>query len=362
MPSPIKVIGLGSAGGNAVNRMCAAGLKGVEFIVADSEAQDLRRSKAEVRIQLGETVTKGLGTDGYPAKGRAATLDSEVQLQEALSGAEMVFVIAGMGGGIGTGGAPIVAKLAKAAGALTIGVVTRPFRFEGILRANLSKNGIQELRQSVDSLLVIPNDRLFDGVERDISSDEAFRRVDDVMRKAVQALSGMISTPETLSGDLNDLRAILKNDGNARIGVGEASGASRATKATQEAMTSFLLENGSITGATDLLINIAGRKSTPSPNELTELIEHIKPQVSPQAEIKVNRLCDESMGDSIRVTVIASGFPSQCAGQSEGMHLHSQPAAPGPQSALRQGSSDSMDWSKPAYTRIKPWRLKLQAK
>ena len=364
----IKVIGVGGAGGNAVNRMVDAGLRGVELIAANSDAQDLRRSKAEVRIQIGETVTKGLGVGGDPSKGRAAAQESEAQLQEVLSGADMVFVTAGMGGGTGTGGAPVVAKLAKAAGALTIGVVTRPFRFEGIQRANLAESGIQELRQSVDTLLVIPNDHLFDVVESDTPSDEAFRKADDVLRKAVQSISDVITTSGTINMDLNDLRAIMKDAGEALIGMGEAEGANRAVRAAKEAISSPLLENVNITGAKGLIVNLTGRKSTLTLHELDEVMGHIQPQVSPEAKVKVGKAFDESLGDSIRITVIATGFPAQRtgrhltrAGLRPGMlAARYQGLASGVQPDARQAASAPEDWSKPAFLRLKTRKLKLQ--
>jgi cell division protein FtsZ len=364
----IKVIGVGGAGGNAVNRMFDSSLRGVELIAANSDAQDLRRSRAEVRIQLGEAVTKGLGVGGDPAKGRAAAEESEVQLQEVLAGADMVFVTAGMGGGTGTGGAPVVAKIAKAAGALTIGVVTRPFRFEGILRANLAESGIQELRQHVDTLLIIPNDRLSDVVEDHASSDDAFKRADDVLRNAVGAISDVITVPGEINMDLNDLRAIMKGTGDALIGMGEASGAGRALQAAKQAVCSPLLENVNISGAKGLIVNVTGRKSTLKLNEFSEAIEHIQGQVSPEAKVKVGTTYDESVGELIRITVVATGFPPQRAGRHltraglrPGMlAARYQSLVPGSLPDSRQAASGPEDWSKPAFLRLKARKLKLQ--
>jgi len=360
----IKVIGVGGAGGNAVNRMVESGLRGVELIAANSDAQDLRRSLAEVRIQIGETLTKGLGVGGDPAKGRAAAMESEGALREVLAGADMAFVTAGMGGGTGTGGAPVVAKLAKAAGALTIGVVTRPFRFEGLLRSNLAESGIQELRQSVDTLLVIPNDRLFDVVEDNTPSEEAFRRADDVLRKAVQSISDVITTPGTINMDLNDLRAIMKDAGEALIGLGEAEGPNRAVRAAKEAVTSPLLENVNITGAKGLIVNVTGRKSTLTLSELDEVMKHIGPQASPEAKVKIGKAYDESLGEFIRITVIATGFPPQRgsrsllrAGARPGLRYH--PQVLGVQSDARLAAAASPeDWIKPAFLRLKVRKLK----
>jgi cell division protein FtsZ len=362
----IKVIGVGGAGGNAVNRMVEAGLRGVELIAANSDAQDLRRSLAEVRIQIGETVTEGLGVGGDPAKGRAAALESEGQLREVLTGSNMVFVTAGMGGGTGTGGAPVAARIAREAGALTIGVVTRPFRFEGLLRANLAENGVQELRQNVDTLLVIPNDRLFDVVESNTSSDEAFRKADDVLRKAVQSISDLITTAGTINMDLNDLRAIMKDQGEALIGMGEAEGGNRAVRAAKEAVTSPLLENVNITGARGLIVNITGRKSTVTLNEFDEVMKYIQPQVSAEAKVKVGKAFDESMGDSIRITVIATGFPPQRGGRGlrtglrpGGLAARYAGPVPGAVPDHRPASSPE-EWTKPAFLRLKARKLRLQ--
>ena len=363
----IKVIGVGGAGGNAVNRMVEAGLRGVELIAANSDAQDLRRSLAEVRIQLGETTTQGLGVGGDPAKGRAAAVESEAQLREALAGANMVFVTAGMGGGTGTGGAPVAARVAKEAGALTIGVVTRPFRFEGLQRANLAENGIQELRQNVDTILVIPNDRLFDVVDNNTPSDEAFRKADDVLRKAVQSISDLITTAGTINMDLNDLRAVMKDQGEALIGMGEAEGGNRAVRAAKDAVTSPLLENVNITGAKGLIVNITGRKSTLTLNELDEVMKYIQPQVSAEARVKVGKAFDESMGDVIRITVIATGFPPQRGGRRQnrtGLRAGDLAAryagqVPGAVPDSRPPSTPE-EWTKPAFMRIKTRKLKLQ--
>lgn len=364
----IKVIGVGGAGGNAVNRMSEAGLQGVELIAANSDAQDLRRSLAEVRIQIGETLTKGLGVGGDPAKGRAAALESEEQLREVLTGADMVFVTSGMGGGTGTGGAPVAARLAKELGALTVGVVTRPFRFEGLLRENLAEAGIQELRKSVDTLLVIPNDRLFDVVENTTPSEEAFKRADDVLRKAVQSISDVITTPGTINMDLNDLRAIMKDAGEAIIGLGEAAGANRALRAAKEAVTSPLLENVNITGAKGLIVNVTGRKSTLTLSELDEVMGHIGAQVSPEAKVKMGKAYDESLGEAIRITVIATGFPPQRGGRgllraglrSGLLAARYMPPGAGPRPEARPPGmvATHEDWVKPAFLRLKTRKLK----
>jgi cell division protein FtsZ len=362
----IKVVGVGGAGGNAVNRMVEAGLRGVELIAANSDAQDLRRSLAEVRIQLGETITKGLGVGGDPVKGRTAAEESQQHLDEVVSGADMVFVTAGMGGGTGTGGAPVVAGLAKAAGALTIGVVSRPFGSEGLLRANLAEAGIQEMRKSVDTLLVIPNDRILDIVEDDTPAHEAFRLADDVLRKAVQSISDVITMPGTINVDLNDLRAIMKDAGEALIGMGEASGPGRALRAAKSAVTSPLLENVVIDGAKGILVNVTRSKSM-TMKEIDEVGNFIKGQASPDARTKNGHAYDESLGEAIRVTVIATGFPPQRGNRNllraglkpGGLAARYQPLAPGsqPDSRLAAGSSQD-EWMKPAFLRLKSRKLK----
>jgi cell division protein FtsZ len=365
----IKVIGVGGAGGNAINRMAEAGLKGVELVAANSDAQDLRRSAAEVRIQLGEDLTRGLGVGGDPAKGRLAALESEEQLTEVLSGADLVFITAGMGGGTGTGGGPVVAKLAKDAGALTIGVVTRPFDFEKLNRATIAEHGIQEMRQNVDTLLVIPNQRLLDVIDSDTPSDAAFRIADDVLRKAIQSISDVITTPGTINMDLNDLRAIMQNAGEALIGMGEESGTGRAVRAAKSAIHSALLENVVMDGAKGLIVNITGRKATLKLSEIEEAMGLITGAASQDAKIKMGNAYDESLGEAIRITVIATGFPSR-RGNRNLARAGFRPGPGGrrggfPDEPLDGGPRDSApptaapeEWMKPAFMRLKVRKLK----
>lgn len=363
----IKVIGVGGAGGNAINRMAEAGIQGVELIAANSDAQDLRRSRAEVRIQVGETLTKGLGVGGDPEKGRSAMIETEQQIQEVLHGADLVFITAGMGGGTGTGGAPIVAHIAKQLGALTVGVVTRPFEFEKLNRANLADNGIQEMRKHVDTLLVIPNQRLLEILEEDTTTEQAFRLADDVLRKSIQSISDVITTPGEINMDLNDLRAIMKDAGDALIGLGEATGPGRAMKAAKAAIHSPLLENVVMDGAKGLIVNITGRKATLRLSEIEEITASITGAASQDAKIKTGHAYDESLGDSVRVTVIATGFPSR-----RGRSLARAGVRPGLLSQRRsvlgvdvidapegaQPTSAPEDWSKPAFLRLKVKKLK----
>lgn len=366
----IKVLGVGGGGCNAINRMVEAGLDGVELIAANSDAQVLNKCAAHVCIQLGETKTKGLGVGGDPGKGRDAALESEAALREVLRGADLVFVTTGMGGGTGTGGGPVIGRLAKEEGALTVGVVTRPFEFEGLRRASIAEQGIQEMRQSVDTLLVIPNQRLFDIIDQDTPHDEAFRLADDVLRKSVQSISDLIAVQGMINLDMNDLRAVMKDAGEALIGIGEASGPGRALSAAREAMHSPLLENVVIDGAKGLIVNIAGRKSTLKASEVEEIMATIQGTASPEVNVKMGNVFDESLGDSLRVTVIATGFPSR---RGRGLHragLRPGTAAPlGPRpspalpeapsdASLLQGQNDSDRWTKPAYLRLKVRKLR----
>lgn len=363
----IKVLGVGGAGCNAINRMVEAGLEGVELIAANSDAQVLRRCSAHVCVQLGETLTRGLGVGGDSSKGRAAALESEEHLREVLRGADMVFVTTGMGGGTGTGGGPVAARLAKEIGALTVGIVTRPFEFEGLRRSSIAEAGIQEMRQSVDTLLVIPNQRLFDVIDPDTPHDDAFREADDVLRKSVQSISDLITVPGMINLDMNDLRAVMKDAGEALIGIGEAQGPGRAMSAAKDAMTSPLLENVVIDGAKGLIVNIAGRKSTLKTSEIEEIMATIQGTVSPDANLKMGNVYDEHLGDAIRVTVIATGFPSR---RSRGVHRvpgarpalggRAAPSVPDEPSdaKLLQSLNEPDRWTKPAFLRFKVRKLR----
>jgi cell division protein FtsZ len=345
--------------------MAEAGIQGVELVAANSDAQDLRRNLAEVRIQLGETLTRGLGVGGDAAKGRLAALESEGQIREILSGADLVFITAGMGGGTGTGGAPIVASLAKEMGALTIGVVTRPFDFEKMNRANLAEQGIQEMRQKVDTLLVIPNQRLLDIIDTDTTAEAAFRLADDVLRKSIQSISDVITTPGQINMDLNDLRAVMKDAGEALIGMGEESGAGRAIKAAKAAVHSPLLENVVMDGAKGLIVNITGRKSTLKLTEIDEAMNLIAGAASQDARIKLGKAYDESLGEAIRITVIATGFPSR-RGNRNLLRAGLRPASLGARRLMGEGTeprapalpASPEEWMKPAFLRLKVRKLK----
>ena len=362
----IKVVGVGGAGCNAINRMVEAGLAGVELIAANSDAQVLRKCQAHVCIQLGEQSARGLGVGGDAAKGRSAALESEGQLREVLQGADMVFVTTGMGGGTGTGGGPVVSRLAKELGALTVGIVTKPFEFEGFRRMTIAEQGIQEMRQSVDTLLVIPNQRLFDVIDADTNHDQAFRVADDVLRKSVQSISDLITVPGLINLDMMDLRAVMKDAGEALIGIGEAAGHGRALSAAREAMSSPLLENVVIDGAKGLIVNIAGRQATLKTSEIEEIVATIQGTASPEVNFKMGNVYNESLGDSIRVTVIATGFPSKRsrasfrpAGGRIGSGLRPAPMSEEPTDAqLLKNLNDTDRFTKPAYLRMKVRKLR----
>jgi cell division protein FtsZ len=304
----IKVIGVGGGGNNAVNRMITAGVKGVEFIAVNCDAQALMLSKAETRIQIGEKLTKGLGAGANPEIGEKAAEESREQIMEVLKGADMVFVTAGMGGGTGTGAAHVVAECAKEVGALTVGVVTKPFMFEGKRRMNQALSGIESLKAKVDTLITIPNDKLLQVIDRRTSMLDAFRIADDVLRQGVQGISDLIGVPGLINADFADVRTIMSNAGSALMGIGTAKGEGGAMAAAEAAIKSPLLE-ASIDGAQGVLFNITGGKDL-SLFDVSEASNIITEAVDPNANIIFGAVIDESLEDEIRVTVIATGFKS----------------------------------------------------
>lgn len=302
----IKVVGVGGGGNNAVNRMIVAGLQGVDFISVNCDAQALLLSKAQNRIQIGEKLTKGLGAGANPEIGQKAAEESREIIIEQLRGADMVFVTAGMGGGTGTGAAPIVAECAREAGALTVGVVTKPFSFEGKRRMNQAEAGIVTLKERVDTLITIPNDRLLQVIDRRTSMIDAFRIADDVLRQGVQGISDLISVPGLINADFADVKTIMSNAGSALMGIGTATGDNGAVAAAEAAIKSLLLE-ASIEGARGVLFNITGGKDL-SLFDVTEASNIITEAVDPDANIIFGAVIDEKLDDEIRVTVIATGF------------------------------------------------------
>lgn len=302
----IKVIGVGGGGNNAVNRMISAGLKGVDFIAVNTDAQALKSAQAPTRLQIGAKLTKGLGAGADPDIGSRAAEESREEIANALRGADMVFVTAGMGGGTGTGAAPIVAEVAREMGALTVGVVTKPFTFEGRKRMNQAEKGIQNLKEKVDTLITIPNDRLLQVVDKKTSLMEAFRTADDVLRQGVQGISDLIAVPGLINLDFADVRTIMSNTGSALMGIGVARGESRAADAARAAISSPLLET-SIEGARGVLLNITGGADL-GLMEVNEAAEIIAQSADPEANIIFGAVIDDSITDEIRVTVIATGF------------------------------------------------------
>lgn len=310
----IKVIGVGGGGNNAVNRMISAGLKGVEFISVNTDAQALQLSQTGTKIQIGTKLTKGLGAGANPDIGQKAAEESRDDIIQALKGADMVFVTAGMGGGTGTGAAPVVAEVAKEMGALTVGVVTKPFTFEGRKRMSQAEAGTQNLKAKVDTLITIPNDRLLQVIDKHTSIVEAFRIADDVLRQGVQGISDLIAVPGLINLDFADVKTIMKETGSALMGIGSASGENRASEAARLAISSPLLET-SIEGARGVLLNITGGSSL-GLFEVNEAAEIISQAADPEANIIFGAVIDERMEDEVRVTVIATGF-DQMAGRRE---------------------------------------------
>jgi cell division protein FtsZ len=305
----IKVVGVGGGGTNAVNRMVDAGLAGCEFIAVNTDAQALMMTDADVKIQVGAQVTRGLGAGADPEIGFAAAQESRDELKEALKGADMVFVTAGEGGGTGTGGAPVVAELGQEIGALTVGVVTRPFAFEGRKRADQAERGIDQLRDRVDTLIVIENDRLLQVVERQTSVVEAFGMADDILRQGVQGITDLITEPGLVNLDFADVRTIMRDAGSALMGIGRASGENRAAEAARTAVSSPLLE-ASIEGATGILLNITGGPDI-GLFEVNEAAEVVTGAADQNANVIFGAVIDESLGDEVQVTVIATGFGGQ---------------------------------------------------
>ena len=302
----IKVVGVGGGGVNAVNRMIDAGLRGVEFVAVNTDAQALLLSDAEVKIDIGRELTRGLGAGSDPEVGRQAAEDHRHEIEEVLSGADMVFITAGEGGGTGTGAAPIVAEVAKTAGALTIGVVTRPFSFEGRRRAVQADQGIQRLREKVDTQIVIPNDRLLSVSDEKTTVVNAFKMADEVLLQGVQGITELITTPGLINTDFADVKMIMSDAGSALMGIGTGSGEDRATSAARKAISSPLLES-SIDGARGILLSIAG-SSDMGLFEVNAAAELVQGVAHADANIIFGTVVDESMGDSVRVTVIAAGF------------------------------------------------------
>ena len=302
----IKVVGIGGGGVNAVNRMIEFGLKGVEFIAVNTDAQALLMSDADVKLDIGRELTRGLGAGADPEVGRQAAEDHAEEIAEVMRGADMVFVTAGEGGGTGTGGAPVVARIAKEIGALTIGVVTRPFQFEGRRRATQAESGIDSLREEVDTLIVIPNDRLLALADRTISMIDAFKQADQVLLQGVSGITDLITTPGLINLDFADVKSVMAGAGSALMGIGSARGDERAQVAAEMAISSPLLE-ASIEGAHGVLLSVAGGADL-GLHEITEAARLVSDAAHPEANIIFGTVIDDTLGDEVRVTVIAAGF------------------------------------------------------
>jgi len=302
----IKVVGVGGGGVNAVNRMIDRGLRGVEFIAINTDAQALLLSDADVKLDIGRDLTRGLGAGADPEIGRRAAEDHQEEIEQALAGADMVFVTAGEGGGTGTGGAPVVARIAKSIGALTVGVVTKPFSFEGKRRMSQADVGVQALKDEVDTLIVVPNDRLLEISDRSVSMLEAFETADRVLLAGVQGITDLITTPGLMNLDFADVKSVMQDAGTALMGIGSSRGADRAIKAAELAVASPLLES-SIEGAQGVLISIQGGSNL-GLYEISDAAKLVEESVHPDANIIFGAVIDDSLGDEVRVTVIAAGF------------------------------------------------------
>jgi len=331
----IKVVGVGGGGGNAVNTMIAAGLPGVDFIAANTDAQALRANLASVKMQLGEKLTRGLGAGGKPIVGRQAAEEDVERVREHLEGADMVFVTAGMGGGTGTGAAPVVARIAKEVGALTVGVVTKPFTFEGRQRGKQADDGLRELKANVDTLIAIPNQRLLNVAGRNSSILETFRKADDVLLQAVRGIADLITVHGLINLDFADVRAIMSEMGMAMMGAALAAGENRAVEAAQRAISSPLLEDVKIEGARGVLINITGGPDL-TLHEVNEAATLIQEEADPDANIIFGAVIDESMGDEVRITVIATGFGESATKQPAPRPGAVETARPGDARPVRQ--------------------------
>ena len=308
----IKVIGIGGGGSNAVNRMIEAGIEGIEFLVANTDLQALKRSRAPIKIQLGSRLTKGLGAGADPGVGREAALEDTDKIIEVLEGADMVFVTTGLGGGTGTGAAPIVASLATELDALTVAVVTKPFHFEGRRRMQQADQGLRELRECVDTVITIPNERLLHTVDRGVSLSDSFRVADDVLRQAVQGISDLITVPGLINLDFADVKSIMQGMGMALMGAGRATGENRAIEATQQAISSPLLEEATIQGAKGVLINITGGPDL-TLFEVNAASSIIRESADDDANIIFGAVIDEDLRDEMKITVIATGFDREAA-------------------------------------------------
>jgi cell division protein FtsZ len=357
----IKVIGIGGGGTNAVNRMIEAGIQGVQFLVANTDLQSLKAAQSSVKLQIGEKLTRGLGVGGDPEKGRQSALEDTEKIIEALEGADMVFITAGLGGGTGTGAGPIIASLATELGALTVAVVTKPFRFEGRRRQRQAEQGLNELRECVDTVITIPNERLLNAVPKGTRFHESFKLVDDVLLQAVQGISDIITVPGLINVDFADVKAIMEGMGMALMGTGTATGDSRALEATQRAISSPLLEEASIEGAKGLLVNVSGGADL-TLFEVNEAMSIIHDSADPDANIIFGAVLDDRLTNEMKITVIATGFDKAAAvAEPARSFAAAQPAVSdtrvtGPLGNVAPGAPEPLrreDFNVPAFIRKK---------
>jgi len=354
----IKVVGVGGGGGNAVNHMIEARIEGIEFLVANTDLQALKKSHAPIKLQMGAKLTKGLGAGANPEIGRDAALEDTEKIIEALEGADMVFVTVGMGGGTGTGAAPIIASLASELGALTVAVVTKPFPFEGRHRMKQAEIGLQELRSVVDTLITIPNERLKQTVDRSMTLADSFRMADDVLRQAVQGISDLITVPGFINVDFADVKSIMRGMGIALMGTGHAVGETRALESTQKAISSPLLEEASIDGAKGVLVNITGGPDL-TLFEVDEAMQIIHNAADPDANIIFGTVTDERLQNEMKITVIATGFDREKAGENlhnfpvRGNGGSTSPTRPGGGPPQPQTARTAEDYDVPAFIRKK---------
>ncbi|PLT28105.1 cell division protein FtsZ [Peribacillus deserti] len=347
----IKVIGVGGGGNNAVNRMIEHGVQGVEFIAVNTDAQALNLSKAEIKMQIGGKLTRGLGAGANPEVGKKAAEESKEQIEEALRGADMVFVTAGMGGGTGTGAAPVIAQIARDLGALTVGVVTRPFTFEGRKRATQAQGGISGMKEAVDTLIVIPNDRLLEIVDKSTPMLEAFREADNVLRQGVQGISDLIATPGLINLDFADVKTIMSNKGSALMGIGVATGENRAAEAAKKAVSSPLLET-SIDGAQGVLMNITGGSNL-SLFEVQEAADIVASASDQDVNMIFGSVINENLKDEIVVTVIATGFSESEIQQARPQRQSFNQQAPSSYSQQPQSSFNGQRQAQPVKRELK---------
>ncbi len=345
----IRVIGVGGGGSNAVNRMISTNLQGVEFIVANTDCQALKKSHAPLKLQIGGKLTKGLGAGSNPEIGRQAALEDSEKIIEALQGADMVFITAGLGGGTGTGAVPIIASLASELGALVVAVVTRPFGFEGHKRADQAEQGLRELQESVDTVICIPNEKLLNSVDKSMPLSAAFLFADDVLRQAVQGISDLITIPGEINLDFADVKTIMSGMGMALMGTGVASGGNRAVEAAQRAISSPLLEDATIDGARGILINITGGTDM-TLHEVADASSLVQRTADPEANIIFGTVIDKEMTEQIKITVIATGFNHEAAAQAEA-HPGQRAHGHRPQSAVGR---PGRDFDSPSFLRRPP--------